>query len=652
MTIATKSGLGPILGFTTQELKILAALARRDMFRVCLDASNGHVGGCSSSVEQLIALYFGGILRLNLTDPHDPERDRVLVRGHLGPLRYRLFAWLGWLEESELPTYRVFGSRLHGHEDHLHTPGVDITPSGSLGMQLSFGAGAAVAARDKGLPFRTFVSIGDGETQEGNIHEAACHAAALNLGNLVVILDRNKKQLSNPTMVTEACNAETVWRGYGWRTITVDGHNINQLLNALREATASDSAYSTPTIIIADTVKGFGLEGAEDHFSGYHTFGRAGPEIVERGIASINTSLDPVVTERVMQKLTAIRREPCTPATVAEWYPVKLTIAPNPNESNHLGDGQSEHAPGDYYRQLHQVITTGALPPEALYFLTADVTTAKTVETLQLGEMFHFHNVGVREQHMVALAHGISVTRPEARILLNGFDVFYYRCMDQIHAAMQGGGNMILLGNIAGITHARNGRTHQSIGQPAALLAMDDMTFLEPWDTTDLFACLNWALGESRGVVYIRIHSANITETPDDMAARTLTYYMVRDAESPNIVLVASGMTVTSCIAAANQLASTGIRTRVVNVVNPRTLDDGFRSLIDPGKPVLTVYNGHPAILRQHVAGALLDSVAPIASRCHGIGFTQGTTGALKDLLPWSKLDCDGVVRAAQELLA
>ena len=177
------------------ELLVLSHEVRKNVFEICLNANNGHIGGCSGAVELFVTLYFGGILHYGHGDMPDVDRDRVLVRGHLGPLRYKIFSLLGYIQESELGGYRRYGSRLHGHEDHLETPGVDITPSGSLGMILSYGVGSAYAAKQAGMTYRSYVFLGDGEEQEGNVSEAARHAAHLRLSNLIVVIDKNTKQL-------------------------------------------------------------------------------------------------------------------------------------------------------------------------------------------------------------------------------------------------------------------------------------------------------------------------------------------------------------------------------------------------------------------------------------------------------------------------
>ncbi|MBW2987020.1 hypothetical protein KY336_00590, partial [Candidatus Woesearchaeota archaeon] len=256
--------------FPVKDLETICDNVKKDVVRIIDKAKSGHLGACMSSAELMTSLYFGGILDYNPDNPFDPHRDRVLIRGHLGPLRYKIFSILGWLDKEELEHYREIGSRLQGHEAMNITPGVDITPSGSLGMVLSYGTGAAISAKKQGKSFLTYVFLGDGEEQEGNIAEAARHAASLSLDNLICIMDQNKKQLSRPTNIADKGNIKKIWEGYGWDVIELaQGHNFNDIIETLSHV--KQKQRKRPTLVIADTIKANGIKGCEDHYSGYHT---------------------------------------------------------------------------------------------------------------------------------------------------------------------------------------------------------------------------------------------------------------------------------------------------------------------------------------------------------------------------------------------
>lgn len=619
------------------DLRRAAARLRKNVFEICLAAANGHVGGSSGAVELMAALYFGGVLRFNPDDPADSRRDRVLVRGHLGPVRYPIFAELGFIERDELLTYRRFGSRLQGHEDHTVMPGVDITPSGSLGMLLSYGVGAAVAARHTGATYRTFVFLGDGEEQEGNVSEAARHAARLRLGNLVAIIDANGKQLSNPVEEGAGADVGAIWRGYGWRVIDLpDGNDVvaarDAYLNAIEQL--SDGG---PVLIVAHTVKGKGLEGAADHFSGYHTMSVCPKGLVGRELASLGDVPSPggVVRRPRLGSLSGFRASP--------FNPVTLDLKPAALEGS-LGEWQS--------RYLEELRNRGLLGDRPTFFLTADTTRKDFVDQLCLQEFTAYDNVGLREQHLFAYAHGLSLSMPSSRILLNTFDAFLYRGFDQLAAMAHGGGSAVVFGDFAGLTNGRNGSTHQSSSQPVSLAALRNVTFLEPWDSLDLYRCLNWAIGQSRGVVYLRLHAAPVLpHHREDVGTERGFSRVWSSGEPPDLTLVSSGATTGSCVQAAERLAKEGVSVDVVSVVNHASVAASFAAELPAGKPVLTVYNGAASFLRRAVSDAVMSSDSPRPSRVSGLGFEVGTTGSADELFRHFGLDAEGVAAAARGLV-
>lgn len=278
-----------------KEIQLICHEVRRRVLKTILSAGSGHIGGSLSSLELMVTLYFGGILRFDPSNPQHPYRDRVLVRGHLGPLRYSLFSILGWVTEEELATYRSLGSRLQGHESMEHIPGVDITPSGMLGMLLSYGIGSAIALKEQRIPVTVWVFLGDGEEQEGSVSEAARYASNIHLTNLVCVMDRNKKQLSQPTSeVDGGADVATIWKGYGWSVCQIrDGHSIVEILRVLRK----DRATDRPTLFIANTIKSKGLKGAEEHPSGYHTISTCPKSYIVEEIAKEEKFLESVTSE-------------------------------------------------------------------------------------------------------------------------------------------------------------------------------------------------------------------------------------------------------------------------------------------------------------------------------------------------------------------
>ena len=234
------------LGIT--ELQNLAKSVRRDIVSMTAEANSGHPGGSLSSVEILTALYFN-ILRINPEDPSWPERDWFVdSKAHACPVLYSVLV-------------RKINSRLQGHA-HVKTPGVEMS-GGSLGQGLSFGLGAAIAARLDKRDTKVYVLLGDGELEEGQIWEAAMAAPFHQIGNLTAIVDRNRIQ--NDRFTSEVMGLEPLgdrWQSFGWETVEIDGHDFSQILPALENSQISSEK---PTVIIANTIKGKGISFMENN---------------------------------------------------------------------------------------------------------------------------------------------------------------------------------------------------------------------------------------------------------------------------------------------------------------------------------------------------------------------------------------------------
>ncbi|MDA0336949.1 MAG: transketolase [bacterium] len=255
-----------------QELRRLAIQLRRHVVESVHHAGAGHLGGPMSAAEILIALYFE-VMNIDPAKPRDPNRDRfILSKGHCSIGLYAALALRGYFPEAELLTFDAIDSRLQGHPDMAVLPGLDMS-TGSLGQGLSPGIGMALAARLQKQDYHTWVVVGDGDSQEGQIWEAAFIAARYGLGNLTCILDWNGlQQFGWPTKAGYGSddrlapqeNPAARWQSFGWRTEEIDGHDLVQVIAACNEAR---SASDAPTLIIAKTVKGKGISYMEGDYS-------------------------------------------------------------------------------------------------------------------------------------------------------------------------------------------------------------------------------------------------------------------------------------------------------------------------------------------------------------------------------------------------
>jgi transketolase len=220
----------------------------------------GHLGGSCSLAEIVAALYFGK-MHFDPKALHDPNRDRFLVsKGHSVLVQYAALVELGVIPREEMGKLKTLGGKLQGHPDMM-TPGMEAV-TGSLGQGLSIATGMALTLRLKKSPAHVYVVIGDGELAEGQLWEAAMAAARYKLDSITGILDRNRIQATGPTKeIFDIPNLEDKWRAFGWNVLNVDGHDVGAILDVLDKAAA---IQGSPTVIVADTIKGKGVSFAEN----------------------------------------------------------------------------------------------------------------------------------------------------------------------------------------------------------------------------------------------------------------------------------------------------------------------------------------------------------------------------------------------------
>ncbi len=248
------------------EMAVIAKRIRRNIIKQVAHAQSGHIGGALSGVEILTTLYFN---EMNLTDKNvsDLERDKfVLSKGHASALLYAVLKEKGFLTQEDLMTFRLINSKLQGHPNMNYVKGVDMS-TGSLGQGLSAAVGMALSNQIHKNDFRTYALVGDGESQEGQIWEAAMAAAHYKLDNLCAVLDVNGLQIDGD--VREVMNPfpfKEKWEAFNWHVIEIDGHDYNQIEAAFKEAR---NTKGKPTMILAKTVKGKGVSFMENNY-GWH----------------------------------------------------------------------------------------------------------------------------------------------------------------------------------------------------------------------------------------------------------------------------------------------------------------------------------------------------------------------------------------------
>mgnify|MGYP000614900756 FL=1 len=239
---------------------------RKDIVKMICKSKSGHPGGSLSVIDILTALYYD-VMNIDVANPKKEDRDRfVLSKGHAAPALYAVLADKGYINKELLGTLRQFGSPLQGHPDMKKVSGVEIS-TGSLGQGLSVANGMALASRLQNIPYRVYVAMGDGELQEGQVWEAAMTSAQYKLDNLTAFVDYNNLQIDgNVSDIMDVASVEDKFKAFGWNVLTIDGHNFQEILDAVEKA---KECKGKPTMIVANTVKGKGVDFMEN-VCGFH----------------------------------------------------------------------------------------------------------------------------------------------------------------------------------------------------------------------------------------------------------------------------------------------------------------------------------------------------------------------------------------------
>lgn len=241
-----------------QELENISKKIRRNILKMIFNANSGHPGGSLSCVDILNVLFSKFLKHYPecKKNPNYEKRDRfILSKGHASAALYAVMSHCGYIEESELMTFRKLGSKLQGHPCMNKQEGIEVS-TGSLGQGLSIGCGMALGLRIDNINSKVYVLLGDGELEEGSVWEAIMNASHNKLNNLIAIVDRNKLQIDGSTeKVKSIGDVKSKFEAFGWNAIEINGHDLNEIYNAFSIAQKSDK----PFVIIANTIKGYGV---------------------------------------------------------------------------------------------------------------------------------------------------------------------------------------------------------------------------------------------------------------------------------------------------------------------------------------------------------------------------------------------------------
>ncbi len=538
----------------------------------------------------MAALFFAE-MRFDPQHPKHAHNDRfVLSKGHAAPILYAAWSAVGLVPPAELLKLRELGNDLEGHP----TPRlsfVDVA-TGSLGQGLAAGLGIALNARRIGSDYRTYVMMGDGESAEGSVWEAAESATHFGVDSVVGITDVNRLGQSRPTMWQHDLGAlARRWSGFGWHTIEIDGHDFNQILDALAEARATTGR---PTMILAKTFKGRGIAFAEDK-DGWH--GKAlKPDEADRAIKALEATLNPVGPDAIASLRAAIPA-PSKP----DLPPPSRPVIPPPS-----------YKPGELVATREAYGTALArigLLDDRIVALDADVGNSTFSERFEKVAPNRFFQHYIAEQAMVGTAMGLAARG--AIPFPSTFACFLTRAYDFIRMAAISNLNIKLAGSHAGVSIGEDGPSQMALEDLAMTRAEPNFTVLYPSEAVSAERCVELAAYQP-GPVYIRTSRPKTPVTYDVNDVFSVGGSKVlRQSAADAVTVVGAGVTVFEALKAFDELAGAGIAIRVIDAYSVQPID--AETLTAAARAT----SGRVVTVEDHyLAGGLGDAVAAAIAPC------------------------------------
>ncbi|HEX7019860.1 MAG TPA: transketolase [Gemmatimonadaceae bacterium] len=531
----------------------IATQLRIDSVQATTAAGSGHPTSCASAAEIMAVLFFD-VMRCDAREPRAPDNDVfVLSKGHAAPILYAAWAEAGAFPREHLLTLRRLDSDLEGHPTP-RLPFVDVA-TGSLGQGLSAGIGLTLDARLRGTDRRTYVLMGDGESAEGSVWEAAELAARYALGSLCATIDVNRLGQSQPTMLEYELDVyRRRWESFGWQALVVDGHDIDALRAAYETASDTDDR---PTIVLARTVKGKGLPDIEGK-EGWHGKPLSADD-ARRAVAALEPELHghhgPWAQRQPSHRdQSAATRKPDRRTGGSPVPPYRVRDKPF---ATRKAFGAALAAIGRDW--------------PAVVAIDGDVENSTFTEDFQKVAPDRFFEGYIAEQNMVGMAMGLAA---RGRIPFVGtFGAFFSRAFDFVRMACIGGTPIKLAGTHVGVSIGEDGPSQMGLEDLAMMCAEPNMTVLYPADATSAWRATELVAAHA-GPCYLRLGrpDAPILYGADEKF-EIGRCKVLRQSDADRVLIVAGGVTVAEALAAHDELAKKGIGVRVIDLFSVQPID-------------------------------------------------------------------------------
>ncbi len=525
----------------TKKLKDMANILRRDVLKMTTAAGSGHPTSCLSAAEIMSVLFFNE-MSYDIKNSFNQDNDEfILSKGHAAPILYSSLYRAGTIK-TNLMSLRKLGSPLEGHP----VPSLKWikVATGSLGQGLSVGVGMALAAKLQKRKFMTYVLLGDSEVAEGSIYEAMELASHYKLDNLIAVVDINRLGQRGETMLGHNISAyKKRFEGFGWKTISVDGHNIKELIKALKQAKKSKK----PIVILAKTLKGKGLSFLENK-EGWH-----GKALDEKQLKNALKEIpNPSIPKIIIRKPKTIRiKKPNKGKLILTNY--------KPNEEK-----ATREAYGDALANL-------AKSDSKIIAVDGEVSNSTFSQKLKKVRPKQFIEAYIAEQNMVGMALGLSIKG--FNIFASTFAAFLSRAHDQIRMAALSKPNLTFCGSHAGISIGEDGPSQMGLEDIAIFRDLPDSIVFYPSDAVSAQKLTVLSSG-LRGLKYIR---TTRSKTPvlykNNENFKIRDFKILKQSKSDKAVVIGAGITVHEALKAYEGLKKKKINIAVVDLYCIKPLD-------------------------------------------------------------------------------
>lgn len=622
-----------------QFLAHTALQLRIDSVRATTQAESGHPTSCLSAAD-MIAVIFFHVLRYDLSNPKNKHNDRfIMSKGHAIPVVYAAWKQLGVINDKELMTLRAFDSGLEGHPTSRFA--YNEAATGSLGQGLSIGVGMALNAKLEKLNYRTFVMMGDAEVAEGSVWEAAELAAYYRLHNLTGFIDCNRLGQSGESLHNHDLQRYAdKFSAFGWHTIVIDGHDLDQIANACATA---QTILEKPTMIVAKTYKGFGLAEAENK-PNFHGKPFKANEL-EQVLQGLNDRFSQAAGYQVTRPF--VMSEP-TGKGGSDYHHVSsdpLAITKDPHSALFLQDKEISTRKAFGY-----ALAALGRSNKDVIVLDGDVKNSTFTDIFEKEFPERFIQCFVAEQNMVGVATGLQA---RGRIPFSAtFGAFLTRAHDQIRMAAIGRNSLRLCGSHCGVSIGQDGPSQMALEDIAMMRAIPGSIVLYPSDGVSTYKLVEQMALYNDGISYLRTTRADVPILYGKQEPFPLGECKVlRRTGNDKVCIIAAGITLFEALKAQEVLWSRDISVSVVDLycIKPLPVEQLVDLARDANHKVITVEDHYvQGGLGEAVAGVLVN--AGITVQMMGVsGLSR--SGMPEELLHCAGIDAQAIIRAVDLML-